>query len=299
MIPPRHALVGVDFSESSRVALVFGARLMVHFGGELDVLHVQDPILTEAARTADVNLGAESIEELRQFVAGTPPADSCRAGTLVVCGSAGTVLCNIAEREQADLLVVGAHGMSNAARWLFGSHTERVLRHAPMSVIVVPGTWKPPRPQTRDLSGTGPVIVAIDFTEPALAAAAAGVRLARLLHTTLTVVYVVPEPRVIERWTAHANRAMSEAVHSAETELTSWLANVRIDVPVHVHVTSGDIAESILRLTRANPGQSPLLVLGRRPHEAGESAPGTIVSRALAGLHVPLLVVSPAEGAVA
>lgn len=295
MIPPRHALVGIDFSESSRVALAFAARLMVQSGGELDVLHVQDPILTEAARTVDINLGAESSEELRRFVAGTPPADSCQAERFVVCGSAGTVLCHIAEREQADVLVVGAHGMSNAARWLFGSNTERVLRYAPMSVMVVPGTWTPPQPQTRDLSGTGPVIVAIDFTEPALAAAAAGVHLARLLHTTLIVAHVVPEPHVIERWTPHANRALSEAVHAAETELTSWLANMPIDVPARVQVTSGDIAESILRLTRTDADQSPLLVLGRRPQESRESAPGTVVSRALAGLRVPLLVVSPAD----
>ena len=136
MIPPRHALVGVDFSESSRVALAFAARLMVHSGGELDVLHVQDPLLTEAARTAHVNLGAESVEELRRFIASTPPADSCQAESLVVCGSPGTTLCNIAAREQADVLVVGAHGMSNAARWLFGSNTERVLRQAPMSVMI-------------------------------------------------------------------------------------------------------------------------------------------------------------------
>jgi nucleotide-binding universal stress UspA family protein len=262
------------------------------------VLHVQDPILTEAARAAHVNLGAESMEELRRFVAGTPPADRCQPETFVVCGSPGTVLCSIAEREQADVLVVGAHGMSNAARWLFGSNTERVLRHAPMSVVVVPGTWKPARLQTHDLSGIGPVIVAIDFTEPALEAARAAVRVAKLLQTTLTVVHVVPEPRVIERWTPHANRAISDAIHRAETELTTWLANVPIDVPLRMQVTSGDIAESILRLTRSNPGHSPLLVLGRRQQDAGESAPGTVVSRALAGLRVPLLVVSPREGAV-
>ena len=59
MIPPKHALVGVDFSESSRVALAFAARLMIHAGGELDVLHVQDPILTEAAGDAPTTPGAE------------------------------------------------------------------------------------------------------------------------------------------------------------------------------------------------------------------------------------------------
>jgi len=60
MIPPKRVLVGVDFSECSRTALAFAARLTLQVGGDLDVLHVQEPMLTAAARTARVNLTAES-----------------------------------------------------------------------------------------------------------------------------------------------------------------------------------------------------------------------------------------------
>src|SRR4051812_5428377 len=56
MIPPKRILVGVDFSECSRAALAFGARLAVHAGAALDVLHVQDATLTVAARAVHVNL---------------------------------------------------------------------------------------------------------------------------------------------------------------------------------------------------------------------------------------------------
>ena len=102
MIPAKRMLVGVDFSEPSRTALAFAARLALHGGGELDVLHVQDPLLMTAARNAGIDLRAESVEELKRFIHDTPPADACHPDSFVLCGTPGKVLCDIAAREQAE-----------------------------------------------------------------------------------------------------------------------------------------------------------------------------------------------------
>jgi len=295
MIPPRRVLVGVDFSEGSRTALAFAARLAIHVRGNLDVLHVQDPTLTAAARTAHVDLAAESAEELRRLIESTPPAAAAHPRTFVICGTPGTVLCDIAAREQADVLVVGAHGMTGAARWLFGSNTERTLRHAAMSVVVVPSAWRPPHPDSRDLSGLGPVIAAVDFTEGGLAAARSAALLARLLATRLTVLHVVPQIRVLDRWIAHANEAMTEAARRASTELDGWLAPIRGSAPMDLRVVTGDLVGSILSAAEPRDSSQPILVMGRRPSGAGGSTPGTAVSRALASLRVPLLVVHDVE----
>lgn len=295
MIPPKRILVGVDFSECSRTALAFASRLALHVGGDLDVLHVPDPLLMAAARTAQVNLAVEASEELARFIRATPPASDAHPETFVICGRAGKVLCDVAAREQADVLVVGAHGMTGAGRWLFGSNTERALRHARMSVLVVPGGWRPPTPHANDLTGLGPVIAAVDFTEPALVAARAAARLAKLLATRLTVLHVVPELRVLDRWTTHANGAIAEAARTAVVELNSLLSPVKDIAPMNLHVVTGDVVGSILRATEPQNSYQPLLVLGRRPTEADEGAPGTIVSRALASLHVPMLVVQEGE----
>jgi nucleotide-binding universal stress UspA family protein len=296
MIPAKRILVGVDFSEPSRTALAFAARLALHGGGELDVLHVQDPLLMAAARNAGIDLRAESGEELKRFIHDTLPAEACRPDTFVLCGTPGKVLCDIAGREQADILVVGAHGMSGAARWLFGSNTERVLRHAEMSVLVVPSEWEPVHPEGHDLFGLGPVIAAMDLTEPALGAAYAAARLAKFLRTRLTVLHVVPEMHVIGRWAAHANGAMTDAAQAARLELDARLSRVKTIVPTHLQVVTGDIVGSIMRAAQPTGTHRPLLVIGRRGHAAGDAAPGTVVSRALASLRVPLLVVAPVEG---
>lgn len=291
MIPPKRILVGVDFSDSSRTALAFAARLTLHTRGVLKVLHVQDPTLTAAARTAHVNLADESAEELRRFIQSTPPAQQTNPETFVICGTAGTVLCDIAARERADVLVVGAHGMSGAARWLFGSNTERALRHARMSVLVVPSGWQPPDPDTDTLSGLGPVVAAVDFSDPAFAALRAAAQVARTLATRLVVLHVVPEVRVLERWSAHATGAVAEAARTATRELEALLRPIKDIAPVTLNVVTGDVVGSILHAVEPRDGHQPLLVLGRRPNDGGEGAPGTVVSRALASLPVPMLVV--------
>jgi hypothetical protein len=47
-------------------------------------------------------------------------------------------LTRLASDLQAELLVVGAHGLHGIARWLLGSVAEGVVRHATCPVLVVP-----------------------------------------------------------------------------------------------------------------------------------------------------------------
>ncbi len=74
MIPPARILAAVDFSESSRTALAFAARLTGTAGAELHVMHAEEPLLAAAARTRGLDLSAELRDELRAFVSGTWPA---------------------------------------------------------------------------------------------------------------------------------------------------------------------------------------------------------------------------------
>ena len=294
MIPPNRITVGVDFSDNARVALAFAARLAVQTGGALKVVHVQDPLLTAAAERAHIDLHAESVDELQRFILSAPPADSVDPERFVFSGAAGPTLCEIAAREQTDILVVGAHGMSGAARWLFGTNTERVLRAAQMSVLVVPSTWQPARPATRDLSGLGPVVAAVDCTQPAITALYAAAHLARLLATRLEVVHVVPHLRVPERWRAHADTAVHDVTAAVKGQLDRHVRQLEPIAPTRLTVLSGDTVDSILHAADPGDGRAPLLVLGRRS-PLNDEAPGTVVSRTLASLRVPLLVVHPRE----
>ena len=49
----------------------------------------------------------------------------------------------LASQLEADLLVIGSHGLNGVARWLLGSVAEGVVRRATCPVLVVP-----PKPDT-------------------------------------------------------------------------------------------------------------------------------------------------------
>jgi nucleotide-binding universal stress UspA family protein len=59
------------------------------------------------------------------------------AEPLVLEGSVTASIVRAAEEHGADLLVVGTHGRTGIRRLLMGSVAERVLEHAPCSVLVV------------------------------------------------------------------------------------------------------------------------------------------------------------------
>jgi nucleotide-binding universal stress UspA family protein len=45
-------------------------------------------------------------------------------------------ICEYAEANDVDLIVVGSHGRGGVERWLIGSVAERVVRHATTNVYV-------------------------------------------------------------------------------------------------------------------------------------------------------------------
>jgi len=53
-------------------------------------------------------------------------------------GDAADAICHEAEKVGADAIVVGSHGRTGLRRLFLGSVSERVVRHAPCPVLVVP-----------------------------------------------------------------------------------------------------------------------------------------------------------------
>jgi nucleotide-binding universal stress UspA family protein len=292
MFPPRIVLAAVDFSESSRRALTFAARLARHAGGRLHVVHAQDPLLAHAARAAGVDIDGETRAELSAFMQTAPPSGDWSPFQDVADGPAVSVLCDAADRVNADVIVVGAHGMSGIGRLMFGSTTEGVLRGAEHSVFVIPDSWTPPHGDADDLRGMGPVVAGVELTPASFAAAHAARDLAKLLNTTLELRHVVPPTSVLSRWSAHAETALRERLDEARTHLREAAA-LRDLTPDRIHVTSGPVAEQLAEAVRADDGRHPLLVLGHRTRAERGGTPGSTAVRVLTLADVPVLMYLP------
>jgi len=290
MLPPHSILVAVDFSEPSRDALAFAARLARQCDAKLHVLHAEEPLLAAAAAQTGIDLNRETREELDAFINATPPAAECAPCRDVVTGAAITAILNIAHREGSDLIVLGAHGMSMTARTFFGSVTEGVLERADRSTLVVPSGWRPPQPDMPGLAGVGPLIVAVDFTSSAIAAAVAASHLAERLQTAVEAVHVVPDLAVPARWRPHADRVAAEKTEVARRDLARLMGTIASPVPITTHVESGRVAERLAELAAPIGSRHPMLVLGRRGPRFRDGAPGSTAFRVAALSRVPVLM---------
>lgn len=290
MFPPHVVLAAVDFSESSQVALTFAGRLAKHCNSELHVLHAEEPMLAAAARATGTDLSAETRTELCNFVRSACPSVRPVAGHYVVEGVAADVICDVARRESADVIVVGAHGMSGVERMVFGSTTEGVLRRADTSVFVVPSNWSAPRPEGSDLTGVGPVVVGLELTPSAIAAGRAAAALAKALGTSLEVRHVVPPLSVLSRWSAHAESAQKSRIEAARTQLTCALHYLEGVVPSLVEVDTGPVPDRLAEAVSVTDKRYPLLVLGRRTPGERDGAPGSTAYRVLTLAGVPVLM---------
>jgi len=290
MIPPTRVLAAVDFSEASRTAFACAARLAHQFAAELHVLYAEETLLATAARSRGVDLAAEALEELRSSCPAHCPAASCAPRYHVIVGDAVDTILAIAQRESSSVVVVGARGMSGAERLVFGSTTEGLLRRANLSVLVVPESWKPPRAEAPDLSGTGPVIAGIDMTCPSIEAAAAAVRLAVRLKSEAILLHVVPELHVPERWRTHADTARRDRIEQSRRDLERVVKGIEAIGPVRLHIETGSIPH---RLAEAASPHA-MLILGRALRAHGYGPPGAIAYRVLTLARVPVLMHIPA-----
>ena len=253
MMPARSILAAVDFSEPSRVALDFAARLANHCGATLHVLHAQDPLLAAAAQSEGIDLVRESRDELARFTADRRAPSIRHACTITSSRAAARSRSVTWPRvKRVDVIVLGMHGMSGAARVLFGSTTQGVLQQSAVPVFVDPRFLGGSAAEERGTcQAWAPSLVAVECTGAGMAAAAAACQLARTLGTSVSAVHVVEQLNVLERWSGHAQAAMDLAVSHNRKEIETALAGLKTDTDIPLRVETGSVADRIAHAASA------------------------------------------------
>lgn len=134
-------LVPIDFSDFSRAALRAADDLAASRDAELQLLHVY-PLMTVAV------LEFSYVEPPAEIVHATSAAQTelerwsrelrTPANRIRIDVTTGDPVAELIKRsESVDLLVMATHGRSGMSRFLLGSVTERVVRAAHCSVLVV------------------------------------------------------------------------------------------------------------------------------------------------------------------
>ncbi len=167
MIAIKKILCPVDGSEFSKRALRHAAALASWYEAELTALSVRSRIVPTGpwlegpvAPLLPEDDPQAGRERLGAFVASGvgafPTRILTRSGPVV-----GEIL-SAADEIQADLIVMGTHGISGFERLLLGSVTEKVLRKAKCPVLTVPRAVKPESVEAVTLKT---IVCGVDFSE--------------------------------------------------------------------------------------------------------------------------------------
>ena len=135
---PRHAVVGIDFSEGSVRAARAALRLLGD-GGVLELAHVvpRDRLLFDAwvSQEEYMRFVRHSLTRFRARLA--IPA-GVRVEDIVLSGDPARELLSYANRIDADLIAAGSHGHGFITRLVIGSVTTKLLRMASCPILVIP-----------------------------------------------------------------------------------------------------------------------------------------------------------------
>ncbi len=110
---------------------------------EVRVISVVEPIAISAPPQMDPQYYPELQEQAKQAqvlvdrVAKKLQGAGFRVSTAVEKGDARSVIVDAATAWKPDLIVLGSHGRKGLSRFLLGSVSEAVARHAPCSVEIV------------------------------------------------------------------------------------------------------------------------------------------------------------------
>ncbi|HEY7621173.1 MAG TPA: universal stress protein [Solirubrobacteraceae bacterium] len=275
-------VVGVDHRAGGRDALALAGLLQRACGGEVLAAHVYQydrSVRLDRADAMEITLHDDLVAELKAELV---RADVAARVTVVADPSPARALHAIAERERADLIVVGAPHRTGADRMLGGDAAASTLHAAPCAVAVAPAGFAE---RKRTLAAVG---VGFDDSPEARDALALARRVARAagarLHALCVAVPAIP------LWPVPALDPESPGFEAAlrdrgRYELES--ARVELEAEGDAEVIVGSPAHELARRSR----QLDLLVVGSRSHGAiGRLLLGSTSTRLVHEAACPLLV---------
>ena len=248
MEKPVHRIVfATDFSACSIKAFGYALALAKFFEAQLTIVHVVRNYASLDIEEAIVYVNIEeqvqgSRDRLEKHVS-SGRAHVPKIQSEILFGIPADKVCQFAFDNEADLIIIGAHGWSGLDRVLLGSVAERVICQAPCPVLSVPARedksfdWAD-TPESIPIEHvalkSGHLLLPVDFTDCSLEAFEYASGLAKSCHMSVSLLHAVePLSYSLDFNLSHPieNRHLRENVETRLSELTAVLRkeNIRAD----------------------------------------------------------------------
>ena len=258
-------LVPLDGSVLAEMALQTAVSLAQQTEGEIVLLQIpttHTPILPSTPEAVTYNLYASdyaldegastSREYLNQIRYGVGRhIEGVRWHVCVEEGDPASVIVDVAQANKVDLIAMSTHGRSGFGRWVMGSVTEKVLRHAPCPVLAV----RSKRPLNK-------ILVTLDGSEIAEQSISCSLDLAEVMNAEVTLFQVQTDVSLLDLEAAATldayEHGMGQRYMDGEYERevvyleNKWHDCQREGIKVNTAVREGKPAQAILEYARNN-----------------------------------------------
>ena len=138
----RRIAIGVDGSDSSAAAIKWAIRLAKATGSQAIAVYAIDipvyfPEPEDLPFVLDDNWRAGMKSEFEDKWCKPLKVAGIRYRAVMEDGRAASVIADVAERENADIIVVGRRGRGGVAELLLGSTSHELVLHSKQPVLVV------------------------------------------------------------------------------------------------------------------------------------------------------------------
>lgn len=293
-------LIPLDGSSQAEQALRPGISLAKQSGAEVILLRV--PVYKEAPSAAaavfdflrpertreETRLQAERyLKSVQQMQMGSDTP----LRLLVRGADAAATIVDVAAEEGVDLIVMSTHGRTGLKRWLLGSVTEKVVRAADRTLLVVRSADIPRK-----------IAITLDGSPLAERALAPGLALARYWQTPVTLLHVIEPADETELPMPglpldEATAARAKALDLARQEAQEYLRGVavaqqpqQVTEALETAVASGLISETILDYAQEN--EIDLIALSSHgQHPEARWAYGSVAEKLIHGSDGAVLII--------
>jgi nucleotide-binding universal stress UspA family protein len=139
-------VVGTDGSETAGEAVRQATDLAKAVGARIHVVSAFEPIGNQRLREERTQVPddmqwmvnvREDVDATLRTAAEQIEQSGVEVETYARQGDPADAILDVAEEQNADLIIVGNKGMTGAKRFLLGSVPNKVSHHAPSSVLII------------------------------------------------------------------------------------------------------------------------------------------------------------------
>lgn len=180
-------IVPIDFSEHSEFALKAAAKFAKKYNSEILVLHMLE--MSDVMLTASNSYQMEQVvffyklaeQKFERFVE-KDYLKNLKVTPIIKHFKVFSEVNDVAEKYDADLIIMGSQGASGVKGFFIGSNTERVVRNSQIPVLVV-------KNQLYDINFKT-VVFACDFSEEAIKPYKNAIKMFSTMNSKMYLVHV-------------------------------------------------------------------------------------------------------------